>query len=95
MQFNSQGEIIPAINNEDVKGFRVMRSAVNKTKFNVYAVDDMGVPLVPFATELEHEAALQLAQTLNTPYTEAEIIRHETAEVEMADGTIRYFQVQV
>lgn len=93
MNFDN-GTIYPAIKNEDVKGFRVLRSAVDKSKFNVYAVDEFGVPLVPFFTEKEQEEALHLCQVLNTPYPEIKMVQFKTMEVDMPDGSTRFYQVE-
>ena len=94
MKFESNGLIHPAIKNEDVKGFRVLRSYCSDCKFNVYAVDEFGVPLVPMFTDLLQEEAMRICQALNTPYDGAEHIQYKTVEVEYADGSLHYYQVQ-
>lgn len=95
MQVNSNGFVYPAINNEDVKGFRVLRSPTDQKKYNVFAVDEFGVPLVPMFTELDHEKALHMCQVLNTPYDDVELVQYNIEEVQMPDGSSRFYQVQV
>ena len=96
MQMNSNGYMKPDLNNEDIVGFRVFRSEVQKDKFNVYAVDNKGNPLVAFLVDTEHTTALDVCSTLNAPYEEElpDIVQHRTEEVRMPDGSVKYYQVQ-
>lgn len=43
-------QIIPGINNEDVAGFRMTRSPLDKTLFNVYACGFKDEPLVTISS---------------------------------------------
>lgn len=96
MQMNSNGTITPDINPEDIKGFRVVRSPVNNLKYNVYAVDEYGVLLVVIATDKSFEDATAMTQALNTSYDEVPLpVIYETVEVEMKDGSKRFYQVEV
>lgn len=95
MQMNSNGIITPDLNPEDIKGFRVVRSPVSNFLYNVYAVDAWGVLLAVVSTDNSFEEATELTQILNTPYDEVEVIQYETQEVQMPDGSSRYYQVQV
>ena len=87
-------QIIPGINNEDVAGFRMTRSPLDKTLFNVYACGFKDEPLVTISSELEFEQASQLVEMLNAPYEGSIPQVFETKEVQMPDGSIRYFQVE-
>ena len=95
MQMNSNGVITPDLNPEDIKGFRVLRSPVSNMLYNVYAVDDLGVSLAVVCADKSLEEATEIAQILNTPYDEVEVIQHEIREVQMQDGSTRLYQVQV
>ena len=95
MQVNTNGWIEPELNMQDIKGFRMLRSIVNKQFFNVYAVDKKNKPLVTMAVNLSYEDAEFMTQTLNAPYEdEVEYTEFKTEEVIMSDGSKRYFQVQ-
>lgn len=90
--------IVPGIKESDIAGFCLTRSPVDKRLFNVYACNSKDELLFSMWTDMQFEEAANLVETLNTPYeseVEDKFIQHETREVEMQDGSVRYYQVQV
>lgn len=95
MDFNSNGWLVPEIAEKDIVGFRAVRSEVDRTKCNIYAVDKNGKWLVSMFTEVDCEVAMCTTEALNTAYPEYEPTVTETRAVDMQDGSVRYFQVEV
>lgn len=85
--------IIPGINNEDVAGFKMTRSPTDRNLFNVAAYGHKDGYLVTLFANKKFEEASALTEVLNVPYQNIPQV-FETKEVQMPDGSIRYFQVE-
>ncbi len=64
-----QDEItLPAIPESTIAGYRVFRSPVNHTRFNVVAVDANNNPLFVFQSDLTIDEASAFTDQLNQPF---------------------------
>lgn len=69
MSVHLQDEItLPAIPESTIAGYRVFRSPVNHTRFNVVAVDATNNPLFVFQSDLTIDEASAFTDQLNQPY---------------------------
>ncbi len=84
---NLNNPILDSIPAEAVKGYRIVRSFFNNTKFCINAVDYKGNILVCVANELDFEQASALVETLNAPH-EIEVL-HELQETELVEVKVQ------
>ena len=78
------------VKEEDLGGFRLIRSHSDNRKFNVVAVNTKGEILVTVYADMEAEEAIKLVDTLNYPY-EQDPQMTELVEVQEGKKTRFYY----
>ena len=84
---NLNNPILDSIPAEVVKGYHIVRSFFNNTKFCINAVDHKGNILVCVANELDFEQASALVETLNAPH-EVEVL-YDLQETELVEVKVK------